>query len=96
MCIVGSATQGDTGLEELNASHAHTQAASSPPGPTPATSPGPWSVVPVLELGKAPQPPGNSDGWETERICWNEALKKQRWSQEQQKVPPLVSVSYND
>lgn len=51
------------------------------------TSPSPWSVVPVLEQGKAPQPPGNADGWEREKICWNDALKKQRWRQEQQKVP---------
>lgn len=51
------------------------------------SSPSPWSVVPVLEQGKAPQPPGNADGWETEKICWNDALKKQRRRQEQQKVP---------
>lgn len=79
MCIMGGATRGDTGLEELGASHAHTQAASLPTRPNPpATSPGPWSMVPVLEPGKAPQPPGNSEGWEMEKICWNEALKKTR------------------
>lgn len=41
-------------------------------------SPSPWSVVPVLEQGKAPQPPRNSEGWETGKTCWNDTLKKQR------------------
>lgn len=41
MCIVGSATRGATGLEELCASHAHTQAASSLP---PAPAPSAWSL----------------------------------------------------
>lgn len=58
-----------------------------PTRPNPWHQPRPLEHVPVLEPGKAPQPPGNSDRWETEKICWNEALKKQRWSQEQQKVP---------
>lgn len=96
MCIMGGATRGDTELEELNASHAHTQAAFSPPGPTPAPSPGPWGMGPVLEPGKAPQPPGDSGGWEMEKICWNEALKKTEMEPGSTKGPPLVSVSYSD
>lgn len=80
MCTVGSASRGDTGLEELSASHAHTQAASSPAGPTPA--PGA-----VLELRKAPRPPGTPTNGKRKRSAGMKRLKKQRWNQEQQKVP---------
>lgn len=62
----------------------HTQAASSPA--TPAPSPSPWSVIPVLEPGKAPQPPGNSEDGTWKRSAGTKHLKN-RWRQEQQKVP---------
>lgn len=76
MCIMGSAAQGATGLEELKCQPR------SHPSSLFLTSPSPCPGA-----GKAPQPPRNADGWETEKICWNDVLKKQRWRQEQQKVP---------
>lgn len=75
MCIMGSAAHGAGGAPCQPHSHPHSLF---------PCSPSPWSV---LEQGKAPQPPRNSEGWETGETCWNDALKKQRWRQEQQKVP---------
>lgn len=82
--VMGDATQGDTGLAELSAGHAHTQAASSPTwcrGPAAQLlppAPRAWlhPQAPLLEPGKALHPPGSTGRRETEKMCWKEALKE--------------------
>lgn len=46
-----SAARGDTGLKELRASHAHTQAASSPPGPAPGAREGTITTWELRQMG---------------------------------------------
>lgn len=78
MCIMGSASQGAMGLEELTPKQPLPHQTQILP---PAPAPGVWSLS--WSWGRHHQPPGNSDRWEREKVCWNEALKKQRWRQEQ-------------
>lgn len=100
---MGDATRGETGLGELSAGYAHTQAASSPAG---ARGPQPSSCHQPPERGRAaslhpqtlPRPLSWSRGKRRTcpaagKMCWKEALKKET-EPGAKTGPPLVSVSY--
>lgn len=101
--VMGDATRGDAGLAELSASHAHTQAASSPPG---ARGPQPSSCHRPPERGCIPRPLS----WSRGRRCTRPAARadgkrkrcagRKRLKKEMEpgakKGPPSVSVSNSD